>query len=338
MKFALQRGGTSIQSRVAMTQRAEAAEVDLVGYGGVGTWPVMIACAAQATSRVRLSTAITEPLTHHPVMAATAAAALAEVSSGRFVLAYGTGDSIAKRLGRRPATLAHLREHVQAVRDLMAGREATVGGRRCFLSAGIVAWDPVDVPIYMAASGPRALALAAEIADGVIVNVGLAPGALAAARRTIEATQPAHRPDGGPRELWCFTIAVAHQDRREAIRRAKGIVASSAHMAFQATVEGKDVPPELEGAVQEFVRRYDVAYHGSPGQTPNVDVMDQLGLTEWLLDRFAVVGDATACRAQIARLRDAGVSRTCGSRRTGSRIRSTSGGRTSCRSSPQPTR
>jgi len=307
MRFGTQWGGAAIAPRVALTRRVEAAGFDQVGYGGIGTWPVMLAEAARATSRIRLSTSVTEPLTHHPVMAATAAAALAEVSDGRVVLGYGTGDSIAKRLGRRPATLMHLREHVEAIRELLAGREATFQDRRCFLGAGLVQWEPVEVPIFLAAAGPRAMALAAEIGDGVIANVGLSSGALAGVLATVDAAMAqAGRVRPRP-ELWVFAIAVAHRDRDEAVRRAKGIVASSAHMAFQVTLEGKDVPDDLAGRVEEFAHHYDVTYHGSPGQTPNADLMDRLGLTDWLLDRFAIAGDSEACRARIERLRADGV-------------------------------
>jgi 5,10-methylenetetrahydromethanopterin reductase len=306
MKFAVQWGGAAIAPRVATTKLAEEAGFDIVGYGGVGTWPVMIGAAGPATSRVRLSTAITEPLTHHPVMAATAASALQELCSGRFILTYATGDSIAKRLGRPPATISHLRDHVLAVRELLAGREADFQGRRCFLSAGSVRWEGCDVPLWLSAAGPRALRLAGEIADGILANVGLAPDAIAGAK-TLVAEGAAERPQRDEREMWFFTIALVNRDGDYARDQVRGIVASSAHMAFQKTLEGKAVPDELAEAVRQFVRGYDVRYHGSPGNTPNAQLMDELGLTDWLLQRFAVAGDPDQCCEQISHLREAGI-------------------------------
>jgi 5,10-methylenetetrahydromethanopterin reductase len=134
------------------------------------------ASAAQATTRIGLGTAVTNVLTRHPSVLASAARTVGELAPGRFVLGVGVGDSAVSTVGLRPATGAQLREHLRTVRELLAGKTVEFGGAASRLR------DPgPDVPIYLAASGPRNLRLAGELADGAILLSGVAPDALAAA-------------------------------------------------------------------------------------------------------------------------------------------------------------
>ncbi|MFF5283947.1 LLM class flavin-dependent oxidoreductase [Streptomyces sp. NPDC013171] len=79
----------------------------------------------------------------------------------------GRGDSAMRVAGRKPNTLARLGEAIEVIRDLVEGREATVDGnpiRIPWIKDG-------KLPVWMAAYGPRALALAGEKADGFILQL-----------------------------------------------------------------------------------------------------------------------------------------------------------------------
>jgi 5,10-methylenetetrahydromethanopterin reductase len=138
------------------------------------------AAAAQATSRIGLGTAVTNVVTRHPAVLASAARTVAELAPGRFVLGVGVGDSSVAPVGLRASTGGELRDRLAVVRDLLAGRDIDFGAVTSRLR------DPVDVPIHIAASGPRNLRLAGEIADGVILLSGVAPGPLAAATARVQ--------------------------------------------------------------------------------------------------------------------------------------------------------
>ena len=130
--------------------------------------------AAVHSSRLRLGTAVTNPLTRHPGITAAAAATVQEISEGRFVLGLGAGDRPLEALGLRPAKLAVLDSTIEDVRALLRG--STVqrdGGAYRFDDAHLRFGDPVEVPIFISASGPRTLELAGRIADGVILLAGL---------------------------------------------------------------------------------------------------------------------------------------------------------------------
>jgi 5,10-methylenetetrahydromethanopterin reductase len=66
---------------------------------------VGLALAARETERLRLGTAVTNPVTRHPAVTAAAAVTLQVASAGRFVLGIGRGDSALAHLGRAPASV-----------------------------------------------------------------------------------------------------------------------------------------------------------------------------------------------------------------------------------------
>ena len=160
--------------QVAFIRRAE----DL-GFDGVGIADnvehghdvyVALALAAAQTSTIQLYPAITNPVTRHPFVLATLANSLAELAPGRVKLAIGPGDRGVTQVGLKPATINELREAVQAIRGLLRGDAVRFGdgGERRLREP--VAPTP---PVAVAASGPRALELAAEVGDEALLTVGL---------------------------------------------------------------------------------------------------------------------------------------------------------------------
>jgi len=114
--------------------------------------------AGQA-ERLRLATGIVPMTSRTPLLTAMAAATVQERSSGRLLLGLGTGSPV-------PGALDRLRELVGALRRLLAGERVELDGRTMKLS--LVPAEPV--PIWISALGPRAVALAGQTADGVILN------------------------------------------------------------------------------------------------------------------------------------------------------------------------
>ncbi|WP_439381247.1 LLM class flavin-dependent oxidoreductase [Amycolatopsis lexingtonensis] len=139
------------------------------------------AAAAAGTSRIGLGTAVTNVVTRHPSVVAGAARTVAELAPGRFALGVGVGNSSVVPAGLAPSTRAGLRAGLRVIRSLLAGEAVDFDGVRSRLR------DPVAVPLHLAASGPRNLRLAGEIADGAILLSGVAPEPLEAAMRQVAA-------------------------------------------------------------------------------------------------------------------------------------------------------
>src|SRR3970040_1354861 len=84
---------------------------------------VNMAAAALNTSKVKLGTGVTNPLTRHPSVVASAYATLEEYAPGRFIVGIGLGDSSVETMGMKPARLDFFEQTIQQMRALLAGEE-----------------------------------------------------------------------------------------------------------------------------------------------------------------------------------------------------------------------
>jgi 5,10-methylenetetrahydromethanopterin reductase len=174
------------------------------------------AAAVQRTERVRVGTAVTNVVTRHPAVVASAARTVAELAPGRFTLGVGVGNSSVLPVGLRPSTGAELRERLGVVRTLLEGGEVGFHGVPGRLR------DPQPVPLHVAASGPRNLRLAGEVADGVILLSGVAPALLAdAAAQVRQGAAAAGRT--GPVELTVSAFCCVTDDVEREARQLKPI-------------------------------------------------------------------------------------------------------------------
>jgi alkanesulfonate monooxygenase SsuD/methylene tetrahydromethanopterin reductase-like flavin-dependent oxidoreductase (luciferase family) len=82
-------------------------------------------------------------------------------------------------------------------------------------------------------------------------------------------------------------------------------LAASANHAFRFTLEGKGVPPDLHERIKGLQRDYDAHHHEIAGGD-NAALTDRWGLTEFLVDRFAIAGTPDDCAAQVRRAMAAG--------------------------------
>ncbi|MFC7968392.1 TIGR03557 family F420-dependent LLM class oxidoreductase [Streptomyces cinereoruber] len=177
------------QELVRQAVRAEAAGFDFVemsdhyhpwldvqGHSSF-TWTVLGAIAAR-TERVALVTGVTCPtIRYHPAIIAQAAATLALVSDGRFVLGVGSGERLNEHVVGRgfPDTVRErhelLREALEIIRLLWRGGYRSYDGKHLRLSDARVFDLPEELPlIAVAASGPRSARLAAELGDGLFAT------------------------------------------------------------------------------------------------------------------------------------------------------------------------
>ena len=149
-------------------------------YGDV--W-IAVVEAARATRRIGLGTSVLIPSLRHVLATAAAIAHVEAIAPGRLRVALGTGFTGRRMLGKRALSLATLESYVRQLRALLAGEEVDVDGAPCRLlhPKGISAPLPLRTPIWLAANGAKGLALAQQVADGVICAGVVPPGARDAA-------------------------------------------------------------------------------------------------------------------------------------------------------------
>ncbi|HTV90046.1 MAG TPA: LLM class flavin-dependent oxidoreductase [Stellaceae bacterium] len=135
--------------------------------------PVALAAMVlAATERLGVGLMSMSPYLMHPVYATMAAATLDEAFPGRVQLSFGVGaprDLAAAGIAG-PHPLATLREAVEIARRLLGGETIAFHGERFRVAGRRLASGPRQIPILLAASGPRMLELAGRIADGVLLS------------------------------------------------------------------------------------------------------------------------------------------------------------------------
>lgn len=141
------------------------------------TWS-WLGAVAQATERIQLITTVTAPfLRYHPAVIAQAAATVDRISDGRLVLGLGTGHPLhdaSLGFGTVPNRVRReqLTEAAGGIRALLAGERVTMSGRH-FQLDGVQLYSPPthEVPIWLAAAGPKGATMAGELGYGLITSV-----------------------------------------------------------------------------------------------------------------------------------------------------------------------
>ena len=132
----------------------------------------MLGLAATKTERINLGPAVMVPHLRHVADGATAIATLDALAPGRVTAVVGSGFSATALLNRKSVPWRDVEAYVIAMRELLTGHEIDWDGTRFgLLHAGKMGIElPINVPIWMAAHGPKGFAAAARSADGIITN------------------------------------------------------------------------------------------------------------------------------------------------------------------------
>lgn len=213
--------------------------------------------AAVHSSRLLLGTAVTNPATRHPAITAAAAATVDEVSGGRLILGIGAGDRPLLALGLRPAPLPVLAAAITGIRRLWRGEDVDLQAPG-FTMTGAHLRFPVrpGIPVFVSASGPKTLALAGRVADGVILLVGLFPEALNWAVSQVAGSAEAA---GRPRpHIAVFAYGAIDEDEPAALAAARPIAAW-----FPQTAPGIC---DLAGLPRDVAGRVRAGYQGGEFQ------------------------------------------------------------------------
>ena len=164
------------------------------------------------------------------------------------------------------------------------------------------------IPISICAEGPRMLHLGGRIGDGVIAGTGLLPEVIRDTVARIHAGAHEAGRDPAQVDIWFTTRNALDADHDTAIERVKASVSSILNHSMRFGLDGKLVPEELRATVQEYVDGYVLYDHVlQAGQNPKR--MDELGLTDYALRRFALAGTPRDWIARIAELAEAGATK-----------------------------
>ncbi len=274
---------------------------------------VALAMAATATTRLGLGTGVTNTVTRHAAVTAGSIASVQLLSNGRAVLGIGRGDSALAHLGRAPARLAGFERTLRQVQTYLRGEavafddidiptamappmsELELADAPQASQIGWIAERVAKVPVEVAASGPKVIAIAALHAERVMFALGADTERIAWG---IGLAREARRkagldPDGIA--FGAYLNCGCHTDLDAARDLVRGGLTTFARFSVMHGTANGPVSEGDRSVLLDLRRSYDMRAH-TRGDSPQAGV-----LTPEFIDRFAIVGPPKRC---IERLRD----------------------------------
>jgi probable F420-dependent oxidoreductase len=261
----------------------------------------LLTLAAQATSTLKLGHCVTNPGTREPTVLASGYATLHDISNGRMVMGIGRGDSARRYIGQQPVKVAEFERRCVMIKDFMNGKEVDWNDKE--LQLKWVRPELPAIPMWVAGYGPKALAVAGRVGDGVIIQLA-DPDIIQWIMETARAAAVEAGRD--PAELKCIVSAPSHisddlADAREQVRWFPAMVSNHVKDLIERYgVDGSVVPKALTDYV-EARKFYDYDEHSRVGAKHGEFVTDEI------CDRFCVLGTAEQATAKLKELEAIGV-------------------------------
>ncbi|MHA1143179.1 MAG: 5,10-methylenetetrahydromethanopterin reductase [Candidatus Helarchaeota archaeon] len=265
---------------------------------------VTLTHVALYTNKITIGAGVTNPYHINPAVIASSIATIDEISGGRTVLGIGAGDrtTLAELGIKREKSIAALRESVLIIRQLWAGKSVTLEGDVFNIPKAKLGFKVQNIlPIYLAAQGPNMTELAAEIAEGVLIN-GSHPQDFMIAKKHLEkASKKAERCITPPNfDLAAYTVFSTHSNREKALEAARIPV---------AYVVAGSIPPVLERhgiSMDNAMKIQNLMDQGKILEARDL-------VTDEMVDLFAIIGDVDECIDKIEALLKTGVTQVvCG--------------------------
>jgi len=250
------------------------------------------------TRNVIVGPMVTNPATRDWTVTASTYATLNEMYGNRTVCGIGRGDSAVRVTNGKPTTLATLRESVHVIRELGCGRAVDYNG-----SSIRFPWaSKSELEVWVAAYGPKALALTGEVADGFILQLA----DLSIAEWTIKAVRDAAKAAGrDPMSIKICVAAPAYVGddipyMRDQTRWFGGMVGNHVADIVERYGENSSVPKALTDYIKNR-QGYDYNEHGRTGNSHTTFVPDEI------IDRFCILGNTDEHIRRLTELKELGV-------------------------------
>jgi probable F420-dependent oxidoreductase len=223
-----------------------------------------------------------------------------DISGGRMAMGIGRGDSSRRVVGLKPVKVADFEARCRMIKDLMNGRKVEWNEKELELT-----WarrELPEIPMWIAGYGPKALAVAGRVADGVIIQLAdpqIIQWIMDTARK---AAEEAGR---DPSELKCIVGAPSKvTDDLQAARDETRWFPAMVSNHVMDLIEKYGWESEIPAALTDYVKArkfYDYSEHSRVGARHGEFVSDEI------CDRFSVLGTAEQCTEKLRELESVGV-------------------------------
>jgi probable F420-dependent oxidoreductase len=260
-----------------------------------------LALAAKATDKIKLGHMVTNPGTREPTVLASAYATLQDISDGRMVMGIGRGDSARRYIGQEPVPVARFEEALRMIKPFMNGEKVHWNDRE--LELGWVRPELPEIEMHVAGYGPKALAVAGRVGDGVVIQLA-DPDIIQWIMQTARAA--AQEAGRDPAALKCIVSAPSHitddiAAAREQVRWFPAMVSNHVRdLIRRYGADGSVIPKALTDYVPDDTG-YDYDEHSRVGAKHGAFVTDEI------CDRFCVLGTPEQAIAKLRELEAIGV-------------------------------
>jgi probable F420-dependent oxidoreductase len=255
---------------------------------------------ADRTERIKLGHFVTNPGIRDATITASWYATMQDLSNGRMVMGIGRGDSSRRVVGLKPVKVADFEARCAMMKDLMNGRKVEWNDKELQLT-----WVRNELPeieMWIAGYGPRALAVAGRVGDGVIIQLAdpqIIQWIMETARKSAEEA------GRDPAALKCIVGAPSKvtddlPKAREEVRWFPAMVSNH----VMDLIEKYGFESEIPAALTDYVKArkfYDYKDHSRVGAAHGEFVTDEIA------ERFTVIGNVEECVAKLRELESVGV-------------------------------
>src|SRR5882757_10786065 len=257
--------------------------------------------AAHVTTHLKLRTAVTNPVTRHPAVTASAIATVQAESGGRAVLGIGRGDSAVAKIGERAPSSKDFARYISQMKGFLRGEEVTLDNGFGSRNEWIARTGLPKVQVDVAATGPRVIEVGASLGDSVSFAVGADPARLAWAIEYARQARQQAGLDPATLKLGAFVNVVVHPDFARARAMARGTVGTIAHFSGMSRDSAAGMRADDRAVVQKIGETYDMSRHtrGDAGHAQFID--------DAFVDRFAIVGPPAHCADRFAAILELGL-------------------------------
>jgi probable F420-dependent oxidoreductase len=255
---------------------------------------------ADHTERIKLGHFVTNPGIRDATITASWYATMQDLSNGRMVMGIGRGDSSRRVVGLKPVKVADFEARCAMLKDLMNGRKVSWNDKELEL-----AWVRSELPeieMWIAGYGPRALAVAGRVGDGVIIQLAdpqIIQWIMETARKSAEEA------GRDPSALKCIVGAPSKvtddlPKARDEVRWFPAMVSNH----VMDLIEKYGFESEIPAALTDYVKArkfYDYKDHSRVGAAHGEFVTDAIA------ERFTVIGNVEQCVQKLRELESVGV-------------------------------
>jgi len=258
-----------------------------------------MAMCIEHTETMRFGPCVTNPNTRDWSLAASLFGSLIKQSNGRFDIGVGRGDSAVRVMGKKPAKLAKLEEFVDVVKKLVNGEQVEYG--ECSEPVQFTWAGNYNLPVWIAAYGPKALSTAGRVGDGLIIQIAEPQIVKWLTEQAITAGQSIGKDMSNYRVMVAAPAYTGPTSKTlEKVKWFPAMVGN--HVADIVEKYGKDtdeVPKSLTAYIEKR-RGYDYSKHGQ-SDNPYLDF-----ITDDVVESFCVLGEPEAHVEKLKVLENSG--------------------------------